>query len=260
MRGAPVTLLFVLASLVFFGCGKSDGTSDADPPTNAVPSPTGPDPEAYVPPPRDPNRYNGPDLVDRAEAAREYAHGRAARYPIVALQTSAGEIKLRLDREHAPITVANFLDYVHDGFYDGTIFHQVEKGFAIAGGGYTEQFKMKKTGASIRNEADNGLTNRKKTIAMVRFESIDSATSQFLINLADNADLDHKSREFPAAGEKDQYGYCVFGEVIDGWDVVEEIAKGEVRDTAQFASAPVKPVVIQSAREVSDRRETARRR
>jgi peptidyl-prolyl cis-trans isomerase A (cyclophilin A) len=260
MRGASIPLFLVLASLVFAGCGKSDGDKDEGAPTTAIPSPTGPDPEAYVPPTRDPGRYDGPDLVDRADAAREYAHGRAARFPIVVLSTSAGEIKLRLDRERAPITVANFLDYVHDGFYDGTVFHQVEKGFAIAGGGYTEQFRAKKTGASIRNEADNGLKNQRKSIAMVRFDTIDSATSQFLINLADNADLNHVSREFPAAGEKDQYGYCVFGEVIEGWEVVEEIAKGEVRDTPQLASAPVKPVVIQSAREVSDRRETARRR
>ncbi|MEX0586385.1 MAG: peptidylprolyl isomerase, partial [Pirellulales bacterium] len=220
----------------------------------------GPNPEDYVAPPRDPSRYDGPEaLVDRAEAARGHSRSHSALWPVVVLKTSAGEIKLRLDRERAPITVANFLEYVQDGFYDGTIFHQVQKGFAIAGGGYTEQFKAKKTRAPIRNEADNGVKNGPKTVAMMRFDTIDSATSQFLVNLAANADLDHKSREFPAAGEKDEYGYCVFGEVIDGWEVVQQIAEAKVEDTDQFASAPVEPIVIHSARELNERYESARR-
>jgi cyclophilin family peptidyl-prolyl cis-trans isomerase len=135
--------------------------------------------------------------------------------PVVILKTSKGDIKIELDKENAPISVDNFLTYVEDGFYDGTIFHRVIKNFMVQGGGFTPDMQQKPTNAQIKNEADNGLKNERGTIAMARTGVVDSATSQFFINHADNTFLDH--------GIKD-YGYAVFGKVVDGMDVVDVIA------------------------------------
>jgi peptidyl-prolyl cis-trans isomerase A (cyclophilin A) len=135
--------------------------------------------------------------------------------PVVLIKTSKGDIKVELYKEKAPISVENFLSYVNDGYYSGTIFHRVIKNFMIQGGGFTADMKQKPTKDPIKNEAKNGLSNSKGTLAMARTAVVDSATSQFFINHADNKFLDHGTRD---------YGYAVFGKVIEGMDVVDKIA------------------------------------
>ena len=221
----------------------------------------------------------------QANRERE-AQRQADLFPIVEITTTAGTFKLKLDRAKAERTVDNFLSYVASGFYQGTVFHQVDKGFVVVAGGYTETMQPKRTGVPIRNEAHNGLKNVRGAVAMVRSpEAPNTATSQFMINLADNPALDHKSREMPANGP-DQYGYCVFGEVVEGWGVIEQIANAAVQsstvriaregpaksvagqgnaqnrgllassaeepafDEVTFEALPIQPIVIQSARRV----------
>ncbi len=140
-------------------------------------------------------------------------------HPRVRMETSEGVIVLELNRDKAPVTVDNFLRYVRDGFYDGTIFHRVIQGFMIQGGGYRSDFKKKATRPPIENEADNGLKNRRGTIAMARTSNPHSASAQFFINVADNAFLDFVS---PSARG---WGYAVFGRVVEGMDVVERIQR-----------------------------------
>ena len=153
---------------------------------------------------------------------------------MVVLHTSLGEITIALDAERAPVTVENFLAYVDAGFYDGTIFHRVIDGFMIQGGGMTPDMQQKQTRDPIRNEADNGLKNGRGTIAMARTQVRDSATAQFFINLVDNTFLDHGDRDF---------GYAVFGHVIQGMDVVDTI--GSTKTGA--ADLPDDTILIQSA-------------
>jgi len=135
--------------------------------------------------------------------------------PVVIIKTSKGDIKVELDKENAPISTDNFLAYVEDGYYDGTIFHRVINNFMIQGGGFMADGQQKPTKAPIKNEADNGLKNDRGTIAMARTGVVDSATSQFYINTVDNDFLNHGKRDF---------GYAVFGKVVDGMDVVDAIA------------------------------------
>jgi len=163
--------------------------------------------------------------------------------PIVILETSLGEIKIQLDPEKAPLTVENFLQYVNSGFYDGTIFHRVIPGFVIQGGGLTEELEMKKGFPAIKNEAKNGLTNQRGTIAMARTMFVHSATSQFFINVADNPHLDYKD-DTPSG-----YGYCVFGKVIDGMDVVDLIANVPTHNVEYYSDVPVDSVKIYRARQ-----------
>ncbi|HEX3998757.1 MAG TPA: peptidylprolyl isomerase [Pirellulales bacterium] len=181
-------------------------------------------------------------------------------HPIVQFHTSLGDITVKLDAEHAPITVDNFLAYLDRGQYDNTLFHQVVPGVVILGGGYDAFGKEKPTGPPIRNEAHNGLKNRRGTIAMARRpDSVDSSTCQFFINLADNPALDNKEaptkvvdfrnvrgqpREFKAP-DASLYGYCVFGEVVSGMEVVDQIGTTPLHDTDKFTSTPVNPVRIQ---------------
>ncbi|HEY5720096.1 MAG TPA: peptidylprolyl isomerase, partial [Gammaproteobacteria bacterium] len=139
--------------------------------------------------------------------------------PQVRMQTSHGEITLELDAEKAPLTVANFLDYVRDGFYDGTVFHRVIDGFMIQGGGFTAEMQQKQTRTPVANEAGNGLKNARGTIAMARTQVVDSATAQFFINVADNDFLNH--RDTTPAG----FGYAVFGRVVAGMETVDAIRK-----------------------------------
>ena len=163
--------------------------------------------------------------------------------PKAVITTSLGKITVELDMEHAPITVHNFLTYANAKHYDQTIFHYVQPGEMILGGGFTADLKEKPTSEPIRNEAHNGLKNRRGTIAMSRsYESIDSATCQFFINLADNPKLDFRDRT------PEGYGYCVFGHVVAGADVVDRIAATPTRDQGDFVSVPVTPVVIESVR------------
>ena len=156
---------------------------------------------------------------------------------MVLISTSSGDIKLELYEKKAPITVANFLSYASDGFYDGTIFHRVINNFMIQGGGFTADMKQKPTKPPIKNEADNGLKNERGTIAMARTAVVDSATSQFFINHKDNAFLDNGARDF---------GYAVFGKVVDGMEVVDKIAA--VRTKA--GDVPVETVTIVSVKKV----------
>ncbi len=164
-------------------------------------------------------------------------------HPEVVINTSAGRITLRLDAEKAPLTVDNFLTYVESGHYDGTIFHEVNQGYVILGGGFMPQLEEKPTGVAVRNEADNGLKNLRGTVAMARaLDVIDSSTCQFFINLADNPQLDHQGRD--AA----DYGFCVFGEVVEGLDVVEKISQLQTRQSSDFHYLPAETVLIKSAR------------
>ncbi|MDX7992730.1 peptidylprolyl isomerase A [Xenorhabdus littoralis] len=157
----------------------------------------------------------------------------------IKLMTSAGEIELALDGDKAPMSTKNFVQYVNDGFYNNTIFHRVIPGFMIQGGGFTKDMKQKATRDPIKNEADNGLRNLRGTIAMARTADKDSATSQFFINVTDNAFLDHGQRDF---------GYAVFGKVVKGMDVVDKISQVKTENVGPYQNVPAKPIVILSAK------------
>lgn len=160
---------------------------------------------------------------------------------MVEFRTSLGTFRVELFADRAPITTENFLAYVRDGFYDGTIFHRVLPGFVVQGGGFTPAMQQKATRAGIKNEADNGVKNTRGTLSMARTQDVNSATSQFFINLADNAFLDHGARDF---------GYAVFGEVAEGMDVVERIASAPCASRAGHDDVPIDPIVVESAQEV----------
>jgi len=162
--------------------------------------------------------------------------------PQVELKTSLGEIVLELNAEQAPKTVANFLKYVQDGYYDGTIFHRVIEGFMIQGGGMDKTLAEKSTRAPIENEAANGLKNETGTVAMARTSDPHSAKAQFFINVADNSFLDHR------APDVQNWGYAVFGKVIKGMDVVRKIEKLKTRTQGMHENVPATAVVIESAR------------
>jgi cyclophilin family peptidyl-prolyl cis-trans isomerase len=163
----------------------------------------------------------------------------------VVLETNHGDIKLELYEEKAPVSVENFLQYVENGFYEGTIFHRVIKDFMIQGGGFTTGLKQKQNLAPIRNEADNGLKNDRGTIAMARTNVVDSATSQFFINLKDNDFLNHTGKN-PRG-----YGYAVFGKVVEGMDVVDRIGSSPTRNRGgAFQNLPTETISIKSARKV----------
>ena len=157
----------------------------------------------------------------------------------VQMQTSKGTIVLELDEEKAPITVANFVEYAKSGFYDGTIFHRVIPGFMIQGGGFEPGMSQKTTRDPIKNEADNGLSNDLGTIAMARTPDPDSATAQFFINAKDNGFLNF------TAPNPQGWGYCVFGKVTDGLDVVQEIEKVTTGNSGGHQDVPVEDVVIE---------------
>jgi peptidyl-prolyl cis-trans isomerase B (cyclophilin B) len=160
---------------------------------------------------------------------------------VVKLSTNFGDITIELDAEKAPITVANFLQYVEAGFYDGVIFHRVIKDFMIQGGGFDLNMKQKPTQSEIKNEANNGLANDKYTIAMARTSVPDSASSQFFINTADNDFLNHTA---PTSGG---WGYCVFGKVIEGMDVVDKIQSVQTTSKAGHRDVPSEAVTIEKA-------------
>ncbi len=162
--------------------------------------------------------------------------------PRVLMKTSKGDITIELYADKAPITVKNFLAYVDAKFYDGTIFHRVIKGFMIQGGGYTADFKEKASKPPIKNEAANGLKNLRGTLAMARTMDVDSATNQFFINLVDNAFLDHRDNT------PEGYGYCVFGNVVAGMDVVDAIAALPTGIAHQMRDVPRETVTIMSVR------------
>jgi peptidyl-prolyl cis-trans isomerase B (cyclophilin B) len=159
----------------------------------------------------------------------------------VSLQTNHGEIVLELDAEKAPITVENFVTYVRDGHYDGTIFHRVINGFMIQGGGFEPGMKQKATRATIQNEATNGLSNKTGTIAMARTPAPHSASAQFFINVKDNDFLDH------TAPTPQGWGYAVFGKVVEGMDIVDNIKKVRTGSKGGHDDVPVEDVVITKA-------------
>lgn len=161
--------------------------------------------------------------------------------PVVVLETSEGTMMLMLDEDKAPVSVANFLKYVDSGFYNGTIFHRVIDGFMIQGGGFDMTMMQKPAGASIMNEANNGLENKRGTIAMARTSDPHSASSQFFINHADNSFLNYKSKT------EQGWGYTVFGRVIRGLEVVDKIAKVKTGHQGGMGDVPLAPIVIKKA-------------
>jgi cyclophilin family peptidyl-prolyl cis-trans isomerase len=158
---------------------------------------------------------------------------------MVVLETTKGNVTIELFAEQAPASVENFLAYVDAGHFDGTIFHRVIPGFMVQGGGFTEDMQQKPTRDPIKNEADNGLKNERGTLAMARTSDIHSATSQFFVNVADNAFLDHGGRDF---------GYAVFGRVAEGMDVVDDIVGVATGGKGGHQDVPLEPVVIRSAK------------
>jgi peptidyl-prolyl cis-trans isomerase B (cyclophilin B) len=160
---------------------------------------------------------------------------------MIKLHTNYGDITLELDSEKAPITVQNFIDYVNSGNYDNTIFHRVIDGFMIQGGGFEPGLVQKQTRAPIRNEAANGLKNDKYTVAMARTSDVDSAAAQFFINVADNDFLNHSSPT------PQGFGYCVFGKVVEGMDVVDKIKKVRTGNRGGHQNVPLENVLLEKA-------------
>jgi len=165
-----------------------------------------------------------------------------AKNPVVTMSTSMGDIRIELNSAKAPISTQNFLDYINEGHFDGLIFHRVIPGFMIQGGGFDSAMSQKKSKAPIKNEASNGLKNVIGSIAMARTNVVDSATAQFFINVKDNDFLNHKNTS------PDGYGYAVFGQVIDGMDVVRAIEKVKTGNRGMHQDVPVQAVVINSVK------------
>jgi cyclophilin family peptidyl-prolyl cis-trans isomerase len=212
----------VLGSVIALmaGCGGSPSPSSGEKKADATAPPAASIPGTAVPKPN----------VDLS-------------HPVVVFETTVGSITVKLNAEKAKLTVDNFLKYVDSGHYNQTIFHQVFRGQGVVGGGFGVDLAERTPGLPIRNEADNGLKNRRGTIAMARSaDAIDSARNQFFFNVADNEMLDYRDRT-PAG-----YGYCVFGEVVSGEDVLDKIAQTPVQDTPQFDCTPVQPVIVKNVR------------
>lgn len=178
------------------------------------------------------------ELTEEAPAPAAEAQPEEGENPVVIIKTSKGDIKLKLFQDKAPITVENFLKYVDNGHYEGTIFHRVIGNFMIQGGGFTADMQQKPTMAPIKNEAQNRVSNKRGTIAMARTGVIDSATSQFFINVVDNGGLDFRSPDMQG------FGYCVFGEVVDGMDVVDAIRAVPTGRAGPHGDVPLDPIEI----------------
>jgi peptidyl-prolyl cis-trans isomerase A (cyclophilin A) len=161
---------------------------------------------------------------------------------MIRFETTLGEFTVELFEKEAPVTVANFLKYIDDGFFDGTIFHRIVPGFVIQGGGFTEDMSQKRTHPTIKNEADNGLKNARGTLSMARTNDINSATSQFFVNLKDNDALDHKRSNF---------GYAVFGKVTQGMEVIDQIASVETGRRKGHEDVPLEAVIMTSVRRLA---------
>ncbi len=226
------TLLMVLSMLAAVGCRKSSESPSGDSSEDAA------------------TATQPPDAAGSASPLSSSTTTRSAQdelHPKVLIETSLGDITVELDRQKAPLTVDHFLRRVDLGQYDQTIFHQVFKGYAILGGSYGPDL-VEKPSDSVRNEAHNGLRNLRGTIAMARDAArIDSAAAQFFFNVRDNPDLDHQPSE-PGQVSPEAYGYCVFGHVVAGQEVVDRIANVPVEDRQGFESIPVETVLIKSIR------------
>jgi peptidyl-prolyl cis-trans isomerase A (cyclophilin A) len=162
---------------------------------------------------------------------------------MIRFETSLGDFTIELFEKDAPLSAANFLKYIEDEFFDGTIFHRIVPGFVIQGGGFTEDMEQKKTHPPVKNEADNGRKNARGTLSMARTNDINSATSQFFVNLKDNDFLDHSRGNF---------GYAVFGRVTEGMDVIDKIAAVETGRRRGFDDVPVEAVIMKSVRRIKD--------
>ena len=216
-----LAVLFCLLTLLNAGCGSTAG--EGGPPTASIES----------------------DAAQSADDQGEFERTRVTGHPVVAITTSLGTITVELDRAEAPLTVDNFLSYVAKNRYDDTIFHQVDRGFMALSGGYRTDQSEVPIDFPIRNEAHNALKNVRGTIAMARpGDSIDSATSQFFFNLADNPSLDYQP------GGLENYGYCVFGKVTAGLDVLDRIGEVSVADAVNLPNMPREPVIVESIRRV----------
>ncbi len=237
-RFVVLSLMACCAAVV--GCG-----TQGEPKTPAKPAAINGDSPAVAP--SDTAALAAPAL-NSARAGSPAPAGPPAdpRHPVVKIETSLGDMTVELDGVNAELTVSHFLtNYVDVGYYTHTIFHQVFKGYVIVGASFTPEYKEKSAMFSVHNEAHNGLKNLRGTIALARQpDARDSARAQFFINVADNPALDHKS-DSPAA-----YGYCVFGRVVQGLDVLDRIASSPVKDAPKFESTPVEPVLIKSIRRV----------
>lgn len=178
------------------------------------------------------------------EDNQSMTHSESTKNPIVLMKTSMGDVKIELYADKAPKTVANFLQYVKNDFYSQTIFHRVIKGFMIQGGGFSKDMSQKPTLAPVVNEAENGLKNTRGTLAMARTSDVNSATAQFFINTVDNSFLNFRDKS-PSG-----YGYCVFGKVIEGMDVMDRIEKSKTATKGMHQDVPVEAVEILSVTEV----------
>ena len=251
----------VLASLVLSACASStspqaganaaavaaEQAAPAEPVAPVTPPPQpvvqpAPEPVQQTPAQQAAQAAGTPPAAAAAPQAAEPAAPPAKPLPRVSLKTTMGEIVIELEKDKAPKTVDNFLKYVKSGFYNGTIFQRVEKGFVIQAGGYDAKLTPRRTRKPIVNEAGNGLSNGPYTVAMARQDDPNSATSQFFVNLANNAGLDRENRM--------DAGYTVFGRVVEGQAVVDKIAGVVVDDKPGFANVPVVPIVIKSAKVV----------
>lgn len=171
--------------------------------------------------------------------------------PVLLIKTSEGDIKVELFADEAPLSTKNFLAYAKSGFYEGTIFHRIIDGFMIQGGGFTKDMKKKDTMSPIKNEAGNGLENKKYTLAMARTSDPDSATSQFFINTADNGFLDR-------VRSRDRVGYAVFGKVVDGQEVVDKLGKVKTTTKNYMGDVPVDTIVIEKVELLEDKEKEAK--
>ncbi len=222
-QGLAILLGCGLATLV--GCGQSDSGSTPDAATNTV--------ETSV--------YSPGKTSPSGVAAKKFD----SKYPEVVLETTLGPITLRLDAEKAPLTVGNFLNYVNRGHYNGTIVHEVHKNFIALLGGYTENLTERTGDFPIRNEAANGLENKRYSVAMARLpHSIDSATTHFFINLADNANLNHSGKA------ADKFGFCVFGEVIAGREIVDQLNSVNTTAKQDFPALPATTIAVQNVKRI----------
>ena len=222
-RGLAILFGCGLATLV--GCGKGDSGSAPNAATNA--------PETSVYSPAKPS--SGSIATNKFDS----------KYPEVVLETTLGPITLRLDAEKAPLTVGNFLNYVNRGHYNGTIVHEVHKNFIALLGGYTENLNERTGDFPIRNEAANGLENKRYSVAMARLpHSIDSATTHFFINLADNASLNH------AGKDAEKFGFCVFGEVIAGREIVDQLNSITTTAKQDFPALPATTIAVQNVKRI----------
>jgi cyclophilin family peptidyl-prolyl cis-trans isomerase len=251
LRNTALALLVIIPVVTLMGCQKG---GDSAPATAAVSGPSG--------------NKSEPAANTAAEELEDPKPDPNRQHPVFAIETTAGKITVRLDAEKAPLTVDNFRNYATLGHYDQTIFHQVfsKPVQIVLGGVYTSDLKEKTPATPIRNEADNGLKNRRGTIAMARrADDEDSATSQFYFNISDNDSLNFKARTLNSkaqtpggrteeqeadAARAQRYGYCVFGEVTEGMELLDRIAKGPVHDSGSHANMPVEEVAIKSIRQV----------